>query len=63
MQNSELLEANQKYCREFIWPEWNTTKVVNITLIELYYSGAKKLNNLRNTLWSNFLSHMHQVLY
>jgi len=59
MQNTELMEDNQQYSRERIRPEATKMKIFDMTHPELYSGRAPALNNLLNTLWSNFQSNVH----
>ena len=59
VQNAELMEGNQEYCRESIRPEATKTKIFNMTHPERYCGGAEDLDNFLDTLRSNFQSHAH----
>jgi hypothetical protein len=59
VQIAELIKANREYRRESIRPEATKTKIFDMAHPERYCSGAKELDNILDTLRSNYESHPH----
>jgi hypothetical protein len=59
VQDAELMEVNRKYRRESLRPEARKTKIFDMTYPEWYCGGAKQLDNILDTIQSNFQSHSH----
>jgi len=57
------MKGNREYFRELIWPEAMKLKIFNMIHKEQFSRGAKELDTVLITLWSNCETHLHLLLY